>query len=92
MPYIPNEIKADLIKNLTPQNPGELNFLITHLLQRYLNVKGLSYSVICEISGALGNANDEFYARVARPYEEEKMKSNGDVYETNFVHGPQHDN
>ncbi len=63
-----------------PETAGHLNYLITNLCQNYLHIKGLSYTTINEIVGALTCAKDEFYRRVAVPYEDKKIKENGDVY------------
>ena len=40
----------------------------------------VSYSLINEVTGALENAKLEFYRRVVVPYEDMKIKINGDVY------------
>ena len=41
---------------------------------------GNSYATINDIIGALEGAKMEFYRRVVAPYEDEKIKENGDVY------------
>ena len=46
----------------------------------YLDQHGLKYETINAIVGALACAKDEFYAVVARPYEDEKIKLNGGVW------------
>lgn len=81
MPYI-----KDCREGLRPLssrpalNEGELNFQITSLLVDYLQAHGLSYERIGDIKGALDNAADEFYRRIAAPYEDAKIAENGDVY------------
>lgn len=62
------------------QNPGELNYLITKIIQDYVHDHGKSYSVINEIVGVLECAKLEFYRRLAAPYEDKKIEENGDVY------------
>jgi len=42
--------------------------------------KGLSYSNVNEIIGALECIKLELYRRVAAPYEDLKIEENGDVY------------
>jgi len=81
MPYIKQELRSDL-KTITsvPINAGELNYFITHSLIQYSITKGLSYQTINDIIGALEGAKLEFYARIARPYEDLKIKENGDAY------------
>ena len=65
-----------------PESAGELNYCITREIQEYVHRKGLSYSCIAEITGVLENVKQEFYRRIAGPYEDKKMQENGDVYET----------
>lgn len=83
MPYIR---KADrnrtfcFIADGRALTPGELNYQFTMLAKAYMDYKGLSYSVINDIVGALEGAKLEFYRRVAVPYEDQKIKENGDVY------------
>jgi hypothetical protein len=38
------------------------------------------YASIALVSGVLHNIADEFYRRYAVPYEDQKIKDNGDVY------------
>jgi hypothetical protein len=42
---------------------------------------GKNYKHINEIIGVLECAKQEFYRRVAAPYEDTKIQENGDVYE-----------
>lgn len=81
MPYIKPEIR-DIIEDklYTPMSAGELNYLITKQCLRYLQSKPLSYALINDVIGALECAKQEFYRRIALPYEIEKIKENGDVY------------
>ena len=79
MPYVGPEIRDEL-NHRAAEMPGELNYEITSLLTRYVRVKGLSYQTINDIVGALEGAKLEFYRRVAAPYEDGKIQSNGDVY------------
>ena len=84
MPYILSEdrpkFEEGLYKLQDISSPGELNYLVTRLALIYLNKKGLNYQTLNDISGALTNANLEFYRRVSAPYEDFKIASNGDVY------------
>ena len=59
---------------------GELNYLMTQLGLLYLKRHGTSYNTISDVVKAMECAKLEFYARVARPYEQEKCQINGDVY------------
>lgn len=60
--------------------PGELNYAITKLCVAYLESHTLSYQTINDILGALEGAKAEFYRRVAAPYEDTKIQTNGDIY------------
>lgn len=80
MPYIKEDRKEEL-KYYSPSTPGELNYLLTKIIKNYLNTKGLSYTAVNDILGALEGAKLEFYRRVVVPYEDKKIKENGDVYD-----------
>lgn len=79
MPYISQDARPFADVNYA-QTPGELNYKITCLLVDYLRKEGKSYQTINDIMGALEGAKQEFYRRVAGPYEDTKIKENGDVY------------
>lgn len=59
---------------------GDINYLVTSLCNIYLVSKGVSYSAINDLIGVLECAKLELYRRVASPYENKKLKENGDVY------------
>jgi hypothetical protein len=82
MPYINPIKRTNLIPELEtlPMNSGELNFVFTQVIQQYLLLNKTSYSTINDVIGALEGAKLEFYRRVAAPYEDLKIKENGDVY------------
>jgi hypothetical protein len=80
MPYIKQEQRNRIDNDKLPLNAGELNYTITALLIEYIQLKGLNYQAINDIVGALEGAKLEFYRRVAAPYENVKVKENGDVY------------
>jgi len=85
MPYIPNKRRTILKRwylhePIPASTPGELNYLITLEVMDYWQMRGESYQTINDIIGALESAKQEFYRRVAVPYETNKQKINGDVY------------
>lgn len=81
MPYIlPDRRRLLLTGETPPRNIGELNFLITDRMLQYLKWHDINYTTINAVLGALEAAKLEFYRRVAVPYEDEKIKENGDVY------------
>jgi len=87
MPYIKQEDRVKLSLDgsgtkfieVTPENSGELNFLLTSVIQEYHAKNGGRYLQVNDVLGALEGAKLEFYARVARPYEDEKILENSDV-------------
>lgn len=59
---------------------GEINYAITRIITYYLRRKGLNYQRINDVIGALEGSKLEFYRRIAKKYEDEKIRENGDVY------------
>lgn len=78
MPYISQYRRIE--ESFPTSNAGELNYVLTKVLNKYLLENGLNYAHINDCLGALEGAKLEFYRRVAVPYEEKKLKENGDVY------------
>ena len=81
MPYISKTDREELENGDTPVNAGELNYLISTLVDDFMLEHGKSYSVMNEIVGALECAKLEMYRRICAPYEDEKIETNGDVYD-----------
>ena len=86
MPYIKQEIRDQLDPDLTisPTNEGEMNYVITDILDDYLSAYGLNYANVNALVGVLECAKLELYRRIAAPYEDEKIQENGDVYTNNM--------
>ena len=83
MPYIDTEARKALDSGQKkPVNAGELNYLLTRIVDEYLVDRGMRYAHINEVVGVLECAKLELYRRVAAPYETEKMQENGDVYKS----------
>lgn len=80
MPYIPEEHRANLQLGDTAITTGELNYLITKTIDQYINDRGLSYHTLNGVIGVLECAKLELYRRIAAPYEDIKIETNGDVY------------
>lgn len=83
MPYIPQKQRETLdphIRELLLRivTDGQMNYIITKLL---IGFYGDSYSEMNSALGVLDAVGKEYYRRVVVPYEGEKMKLNGDVYE-----------
>lgn len=80
MPYIDRKHRYRLDTGQeAPQGPGSLNYAVTQLIDRYLGDMP-NYARINAVVGVLQCAQLEVYRRVAAPYEDGKMKRNGDVY------------
>jgi len=68
---------AAILKSLSPEEvDGELNYVITKILKE---VYPLRYYHINKVMGVLECIKQEYYRRVAAPYEDQKIKENGDV-------------
>lgn len=93
MPYISKESREtvdslinqliDVVQIEVPNNrKGLLNYIITRLLSGGFEIPDeIRYSKINDIVGVLECAKLEFYQRIARNFEDEKMHINGDVSE-----------
>ena len=86
MPYINQVARERIARKIQegvypdPQDAGELNYLITSVVDGYFQKRGGRYQQINDVIGALEGAKMEFYRRVVAPYEDGKIKDNGDVY------------
>lgn len=82
MPYIDKEARKKLCSiDIFPDTAGELNYLITEIVLNYLmNGQGENYQAYNDCLGALEGAKLELYRRRIAPYEDVKIKQNGDVY------------
>lgn len=59
--------------------PGDLNFLMTSLAAAYVASNGLNYTHLNDVVGVFESAKTEFQRRVVAPYEDTKIKENGDT-------------
>lgn len=82
MPYIQQKDRKEIADGRKPNNAGELNYAITRLIMDYLyRGDGIyTYKDLNDVMGAVEGAKLEFYRRVAAPYEDNKIKENGDAY------------
>lgn len=80
MPYIERRDRELLYAGTQPDTAGQLNFLITTLLDTWLYEKGLNYGNLNTAIGVLEAVKLELYRRLAVPYEDWKLVANGDVY------------
>ena len=82
MPYVTQERRAELDPYFSgveesPQNGGDLNYLISKLCAEFIFEHGLNYANISDVVGALEGAKQEFYRQVVNPYEDVKILENG---------------
>jgi len=83
MPYIHKNLRGMVefkTDHLDPRTPGHLNYLFSKIAMNYLENLGESYAAYNDILGALEGAKLELYRRRVAPYEDQKIKENGDVY------------
>lgn len=87
MPYIKKSKRDNLyphVENLISAlkqnafNEGEVNYVISRIVKAAFD-SNPCYSEINKLMGAMESAKLEFYRRMAVPYEEEKIKENGDI-------------
>jgi hypothetical protein len=80
MPYVKQERREQLDSGMeTHKTVGDLNYQITKLCVEYVGAFP-SYKILNDVIGVLECAKQEFYRRVAAPYENIKIHENGDVY------------
>ena len=82
MPYIKQERRKEIdptILNFSPKDAGDLNYVVTVMIDNFINWRGKNYKNFNEMIGALECCKQEYYRRIIAPYEDEKIKENGDV-------------
>jgi hypothetical protein len=63
-----------------PSDAGELNYLISRIVDTYIQVKSKNYANLNEVIGVLECVKQEYYRRIISVYENSKMAESGDVY------------
>ena len=80
MPYIAKDRRTSIdVMGETPATKGELTYSFYLLALRYVKFKGKSFDTLGDVVAALEQAKDELQRRIIHPYEDEKIKANGDV-------------
>jgi hypothetical protein len=88
MPYIreADRKKFEVYESTpVPETFGELNYVITRLVNRFLAAGPVNYERLNGVYGAMMAAAAEFYRRVLTPYESFKLASNGDAYNRDLL-------
>ena len=85
MPYIKAELRNDFdfcAEQIAERvnTPGELNYAITRICDKFVMMNGESYTNYNAVIGVLESVKQELYRRKLAPYEDKKMRENGDVY------------
>lgn len=88
MPYIKRQSRAQyqniiselgkLIPSDPMERPGHINYVVSLLIEKVYG-KNLRYAHHNEVVGVLNCIVAEFYRRKTVPYEDEKIKSEGDL-------------
>src|SRR2546427_8715354 len=87
MPYIapPRRVQIDplmkpildfMLKNKDKLTKGDVTYMITKLLVRYVKCKEKNYDSLSNVDGILGTASKEFYRVVTGVYEAKKQLEN----------------
>ncbi len=80
MPYIKQDRRDNLLDLVSvPENAGDLNYFITMACLGYVRYHGENYQRYNDVMGVLAGVQQELYRRRIAPYEDEKIKENGDV-------------
>jgi len=80
MPYINQDRRDDVVHTWDYKTAGEFNYAVTKMITYYIEKNGESYQTYNDIMGALEGIKLELYRRKIAPYEDKKIKENGDVY------------
>jgi len=84
MPYIKpdrKEVLEPLVKHIASNihTSGDFTYVIYALAKVILPIFGKYYTNLSGILGCMECAKTEFYRRIVAPYEDQKIKENGDV-------------
>ncbi len=87
MPYIEKQRKAELkplLDKIYLSGSGEITYAVSILMMNFLKHNSphlLTFSVLNTCIGAVERALDEFKRRILDPYEQQKIRDNGDIYQ-----------
>jgi hypothetical protein len=88
MPYIAQKARRKLDPfirelglelGLHEDHPGNLNYVVTVLARQFAEARGGNYEAFNAAIGVLESAKLELYRRQVAPYEDTKIRQNGDV-------------
>ena len=85
-PYIKEIVDAIKYTKIGLNNPndfknhlGRINYTFSRILSGVMS--SINYSNIAMATGVIENIKQEFYRRIASPYEDKKINENGDIKE-----------
>ena len=91
MPYISphkrellDDTRPTSVRARWPQDPGELNYVLSQEINEYLDGKR-GYFLFNEVIGVLECLKLEIYRRLVARLEDEKMATNGDVFDERLL-------
>lgn len=79
MPYTERSRRPDINIDPIPRDVGDLTYLLTWCCAMYLRSCPVRYDRLADVLGALEATKLELNRRVLTPYEQIKLKANGDV-------------
>ena len=84
MPYIPDSHRFTFMESVEHcvdeiEKIGDINYVITLLLHRWLSRNTTNYATLNALIGVLECAKLELYRTVTAPYEDQKRAENGPV-------------
>ncbi len=81
MPYI-SPIQRTKVIHRGATTPGEIGYELAKVVDRYLCRKpDIRFKDLAEVLAGLESVKLEFYRRVVAPYEDGKLKDNGEAFE-----------
>lgn len=85
MPYIDKKSKSRLLPQLESifcDSEGELCYAVSVLMMEFCKHREpLNFSTLNSAIGAVRYAANHFEDRILKPYEQQKMRENGDIYQ-----------
>ena len=80
MPYLTQSDRHYVDEYQDPVNPGQLTYLLTKFVLKYISRCGPRFQTYAEVLSALECAKLELYRRQVAVYEDDRCRANGDVY------------
>lgn len=85
MPYT-MKTRRKMVDSVTPRHgiadwtAGDVTYCLTRVVWQWLKANGIGFLNCATVIGCLVCTILELYRRVVAPYEDKKIKENGDVY------------